>query len=80
MSEQPLERSRHGNALGLSWSVNRAPPAFDGVKGTPRSQKILRDAGHRRSEIGIVRAALDDRLLLDEDLVFPRSDGDAPRL
>jgi hypothetical protein len=41
------------------------------MKGTPRSQKILRDAGHRRSEIGIVRAALDDRLLLDEDLVFP---------
>jgi hypothetical protein len=33
---------------------------------------------HRRSEIGIVKAALDDRLFLDEDLVFPPPPAAAP--
>ena len=38
---------------------------------TPRTKQILCDARDRRREIGIVRTAFDNRLFLDQGLVFP---------
>ena len=54
---------------------------MDGAVSARRAQQILSKVCNCRSEIGIVRTALDDRLLLDERLIFsiqiePRLDRD----
>src|SRR5437016_4591859 len=63
-----LDRAK---SLDLSQSLSRTPSAVDSGKGTLRSQKILRDTGHGRGEIGILGTTLNDRLVLDEGLVLP---------
>src|SRR5216684_2922367 len=69
--------------LGLSRRRSWALPAVDRAIGTLRAEQVLGDTGDCFGEIGIVRAALDDRLLLDEGLIRPvqiepRLDRDRP--
>src|SRR5439155_12259457 len=56
---------------GLSRSLRRAGPCVDCTVGSRGSEEILRDAIHRRSEVGIVGTTLNDRMFFDEGLVLP---------
>ena len=44
---------------------------IQGAVSTRRAQEVLSEARDCRGEIGIVRTALDDRLSLNERLIFP---------
>src|SRR5215831_5927828 len=54
----------------LSQCMPSVLAAMDGTVGARRVQQISSKVCYCRGEIGIVRTALDDRLLLDERLIF----------
>ena len=56
--------------IALSQQLALVPAAMDGTVSARRAQQILSKVYNCRGEIGIVRTALDDRLLLDERLIF----------